>query len=312
MAEQAEVLSRIEGETLEKARKELGEDPEKRVEAVDALRAKVAEARSDPELDGVEFSRDDGPFLLRFLRARKFDVERAARLYVNYYKFRHKYAYLLGDLHPRTVDHVLRSGMIGIVPNLRRRDGSYAIVLRPALWDTEKFPAIDAFKTMMLILEKLIETEDYQIHGFTILNDQTDVPFATIFHLAQAEPVRKGMLIEMLQESFPARFKGMHLVNQAWYVSLVLGIVRPFMKQKMRDRLFMHGGDYTSLQEYFDPGLLPPSLGGTGEEYETNCLEKFFEKELAERPPLISLDSNDPTPITTTQLNQQHEEDQNQ
>ena len=85
-------LSRIDGETLEKARRELREDPDKRAEAVEELRTKIAEAKNDPEHGGVEFSRDDGPFLLRFLRARKFDVDRATLLYCNYYKFRHKYA----------------------------------------------------------------------------------------------------------------------------------------------------------------------------------------------------------------------------
>ena len=92
---------------------------------MEELRTKIAEAKNDPEHGVVEFSRDDGPFLLRFLRARKFDVDRATLLYCNYYKFRHKYADLLGDMHPRVVDHVLRSGLMGVT-DLRRRDWSVA------------------------------------------------------------------------------------------------------------------------------------------------------------------------------------------
>ena len=280
-----EVLSRIDGETLEKARRELGEDPEKRAEVVEALRAKITEVKSDPELDGIEFSRDDGPFLLRFLRARKFDVDRAALLYCNYYKFRHKYASLLGEMHPRAVDHVLRSGLMGIT-DLRRRDGSIVIQLCPARWDPDTVPFADNFRTMILLLEKLLEDEENQVHGFTIINNQLDVPFSTIFKLSQTEQMRKGVFPELLQDSFPGRFKGMHLVNQPWYVSLVLGVIRPFMKQKMRDRLFLHGTDHLGLYEHFDPELLPPSLGGSGQEFEVDCLERLFEKELAERPPV--------------------------
>lgn len=280
-----EVLSRISGETLEKARRELREDPDKRAEAVEELRAKIAEAKSDPEYEGVEFSRDDGPFLLRFLRARKFDAERATLLYCNYYKFRHKYAHLLGDMHPQAVDHVLRSGIMGVT-DLRRRDGSVAIQLCPGRWDPETTPFTDNFKTLILLLEKLIEDEENQIHGFTIINNQSDVPFSTIFKLAQSEQMKRGVFPELLQESFPGRFKGMHLVNQPWYVSLVLGIIRPFMKQKMKDRLFLHGVDHESLYEYFDPELLPPSLGGSGSEFEVDCLTRLFQKELDERPPI--------------------------
>jgi retinaldehyde-binding protein 1 len=299
MAE-SEVLSRIGGETLEKARRELREDPDRRAEAVEELRAKIAEAKSDPEYEGVEFSRDDGPFLLRFLRARKFYVDRATLLYCNYYKFRHKYAHLLGDMHPRAVDHVLRSGVMGVT-DLRRRDGSVAIQLCPARLDSDTVP----FKTMILLLEKLIEDEENQVHGFTIINNELDLSFSTIFKLSQTEQVRKGVFPELLQDSFPGRFKGMHLVNQPWYISLVLGIIRPFMKQKMRDRLFLHGTDYTSMYEHFDPELLPPSLGGSGSEFDVDCLARMFRKELTERPPVsqetdTTVQQESDIPITDT------------
>ena len=124
------------------------------------------------------------------------------------------------------------------VTDLRRRDGSIAIQLCPARWDPDTVPFTDNFKTLILLLEKLIEDEENQIHGFTILNNQIDVPFSTIFRLSQTEQIRKGVFTELLQDSFPGRFKGMHLVNQAWYISLVLGVIRPFMKQKMRERDF--------------------------------------------------------------------------
>jgi len=33
------------------------------------------------------------------------------------------------------------------------------------------------------------------------------------------------------------RLKGVHLVNQPWYVTTLIAIVKPFMKQKMRKRV---------------------------------------------------------------------------
>ena len=33
------------------------------------------------------------------------------------------------------------------------------------------------------------------------------------------------------------RLKGVHLVNQPWYISTLIAIVKPFMKQKMRKRV---------------------------------------------------------------------------
>lgn len=277
-----EVLSFISGETLEKARRELGEDPETRSELVGQLRAKIDEAEGDYE--DVKFVRKDGKFLLRFLRARKFDVDGAVHLYCNYYKFRHKYAHVLGDMHPRAVEHVLRSGVFGMT-DLHCKDSSTVIHLRPDRWDPESVQFQDNFRAMILILDKLIEDEENQVHGISLLNNLRDVTFPTVFRLSQTEQVRKGMFIELVQDCFPCRFKGMHLVNQPWYISLVAMIVRPFMKQKLRDRFFMHGTNYTALYEHFDVEKLPPSLGGLGVEFDPMYLLEFFEKELTEIPP---------------------------
>ena len=289
-----EVLSSITGETLEKAKKELKEDPETRAGMVEKLRLKIEEAKGDPELAGVEFTRSDGGYLLRFLRARKFDLDRAAQLYCNYYKFRHKNARLLGDVHPRDVKHVLDSGIVSVT-ELRRKDGSAVVYLRLGRWDSEAVPSTDIFRTIYLLIAKMIEDEENQVHGMTVIHDLANVSFPTVFKLAQTEQVRRGTFVELLQDCFPGRLKGIHLVNQPWYMSLVLGLVRPFMKQKMRDRFFMHGTDYTTLHEYFDPELLPPSLGGAGAEIDDLSLLHVFEKELVETPhsPLTTIQQSD-------------------
>ena len=229
------------------------------------------------------FTRNDGTFLLRFLRAKKFDVDRAVRLYCNYYKFRHKYADILGDMHPRAVEHVLQGGLLGVT-NLRRKDGAVTIHLRPARWDPESTQFKDNFRTLLLLLDKLIEDEENQVHGFSIINNLVDVPFTTIFKLSQTDHMRRGLFMELIQDCFPGRFKGLHLVNQPWYISLVLAVIRPFMKQKTRERLFLHGSEYLTLYDHFEPELLPPSLGGTGDEFEVDCLMSVFKKELSERP----------------------------
>ena len=279
MAALPDQLSSISGDTLERAKKELFEVPEKREEVVAELRAKVEEKESIPEFEGVAFTRKDGPFLLRFLRARKFDVERAATLYCNYYRYRHKYAHFFRDLHPRAVEDALTSGVITPVP-LRRKDGSRIIFMRPALWNPEAVPFVQNYRALLLLLERLIEDEETQVHGIALLNNLQDVSFITILKISQTEQIQRAMLVELLQDSFPCRFKGMHLVNQPWYVSLVLTVVRPFMKQKMRDRFVLHGSNYASLCDYFDPDELPESLGGGAPEFDVSCGMEMFAGQL--------------------------------
>ena len=39
------------------------------------------------------------------------------------------------------------------------------------------------------------------------------------------------------QEAFPCRLKGIHLLNQPWYISLIIATARPFLKQKFKERV---------------------------------------------------------------------------
>ena len=207
-------------------------------------------------------------------------MERAAKLYCNYYLYRHRHEQVFTDFHPRALEHVLKSGLLGLT-KLRRKDGAVVIQVCPSRLDPEVIPFEDYFRTVLLVLHKLVEDEENQVHGVAILNNLADVPFYTVFKLSQTPMLQRGTFVQLLQEAFPFRFKGVHLVNQPWYVSLVLTIARPFMKQKLRERIFMHGSDYATLTDYFEMEHLPMSLGGSAEEFDLSSGLKFFEEELA-------------------------------
>ncbi|KAJ8779809.1 hypothetical protein J1605_012296 [Eschrichtius robustus] len=40
-------------------------------------------------------------------------------------------------------------------------------------------------------------------------------------------------------DSFPARFGGIHFVNQPWYIHALYTVIRPFLKEKTRKRVFV-------------------------------------------------------------------------
>ncbi|XP_065375359.1 alpha-tocopherol transfer protein isoform X2 [Macaca fascicularis] len=68
-------------------------------------------------------------FLLRFLRARDFDLDLAWRLLQNYYKWRAECPEISADLHPRSIIGLLKAGYHGV---LRSRDptGSKVLIYR--------------------------------------------------------------------------------------------------------------------------------------------------------------------------------------
>lgn len=75
-------------------------------------------------------TRLDDAFLLRFLRARKFDYDRALQLLLNYHAGRRAWPEVFQDLKPSTVKHVLDLGFLTVLP---RPDpsGRYILCLRP-------------------------------------------------------------------------------------------------------------------------------------------------------------------------------------
>ncbi|XP_068839569.1 alpha-tocopherol transfer protein isoform X3 [Capricornis sumatraensis] len=68
-------------------------------------------------------------FLLRFLRARDFDLDLAWRLLKNYFKWRAECPEISADLHPRSILGLLKAGYVGV---LRARDptGSKVLIYR--------------------------------------------------------------------------------------------------------------------------------------------------------------------------------------
>ena len=72
----------------------------------------------------------DDAFLLRFLRARKFDYERAYQLLVNYYTVRAENPDVFKDFKPSTIKHVLEDGVSTFLPK-RNKDGQAVLFFRP-------------------------------------------------------------------------------------------------------------------------------------------------------------------------------------
>ena len=114
-------------ELVAKAREELQEKPEWRLRDAQALRDMIL--KEQPNLR----TRLDDAFLLRFLRARKFDYDRALQLLLNYHGGRKAWPEVFQDLKPSTVKHVLDLGFLSVLPH-PDPSGRYILCLRPGQW----------------------------------------------------------------------------------------------------------------------------------------------------------------------------------
>ncbi|XP_059935482.1 alpha-tocopherol transfer protein-like isoform X2 [Mesoplodon densirostris] len=202
-----------------KAREELQEKPEWRLRDVQALRDMVHK-----EYPNLSTSLEDA-FLLRFLRARKFDYDRALQLLINYHSCRRSWPEVFNNLRPSALKEVLASGFLTVLPHTDPR-GCHILCLRPDRWIPSNYPITENIRAIYLTLEKLIQSEE-------------------------------------TQDGFPIRIKAVHVVNEPRIFKGIFAIIKPFLKEKIANRFFLHGSDLNSLHSNLPRNILPREYGGT-------------------------------------------------
>ena len=136
--------------------------PERRLEFIGELRERISDFESAPSEPDLEFTRKDNKFLLCFLRARKFDVDRAFQLYVNYHKYRSKHSHILQDFNAKSVEYLLEGGIFGVLDQ-RLNDGSKIFCFSPGRYDIHNIPVSEILKAALIVLDKLVEDEETQV-----------------------------------------------------------------------------------------------------------------------------------------------------
>ena len=117
---------------------------------------------------------------------------------MNYHKYRKKYEGLLGEVTPNAAEHILKSGLVSVLPECSK-SGCTVLVIRAVLWDPETMTPGESVKSVLLLLDRLIEDEETQVHGFELVEDLDGVSFYSVFRISRNEHMRKGILVELIQ-----------------------------------------------------------------------------------------------------------------
>ncbi|KAL1006425.1 hypothetical protein UPYG_G00072200 [Umbra pygmaea] len=272
----------LSSETTEKARLELNENP-------DTLHADIQQVRdmivTRPD---VGFLRTDDDFILRFLRARKFNQAETFRLLAQYFQFRQQNLDMFQSfkVDDPGIKRALMDGFPGVLETPDQH-GRKILILFASNWDQSRNSFTDILRAILLSLEVLIENPELQINGFILIIDWSNFSFKQASKLT---PNILKLAIEGLQDSFPARFGGIHFVNQPWYIHAMYTIIKPFLKDKTRKRIFLHGNNLNSLHQLILPECLPSEFGGTLPPYDMGIWART----------LLGPDYNDETEYTLT------------
>ncbi|XP_058450866.1 clavesin-2-like [Malaya genurostris] len=235
-------------------------EPADRLRALKALKELIG-ASMDYALKDKSCFQDD-EFLYRFLYARKFNVNDSFQLVINYHAYRQRNGSLLQRLSvlDENIQLALRDGFPGVLPNRDRR-GRKVLIFLAANWDYSSYSLVTVYRAMLLSLEKLLEDKQNQANGFIAIVDWTNFTFRQSSNL---NPKVLKLMIEGLQDCFPVRFKAIHFIGQPWYVEAALAVIRPFLKEKTRERIKLHGGNLSTVHDCIARDILPTELGGEG------------------------------------------------
>jgi len=205
----------------------------------------------------------DDIFLLRFIRAKKYNSELVYQSLKKYYEARRKFPKQFENFFPSNYRNVLESGVIAL---LKHRDELQrkTFVFRVAKWDPDVVPFEDITLACVLVAEQMSWCPLNQCVGAVILIDENGLG---LNHARQCTLPAMHKLIVFLQDSFPGRYKALHLVNQPYVLDLFCNLVKRFITKRLQSRIKLHR-DVNSLTELVSPQILPKSLGGTLEEDE--------------------------------------------
>ncbi|XP_028327708.1 alpha-tocopherol transfer protein [Gouania willdenowi] len=200
-------------------------------------------------------------FLIKFLRARDLDVDQALKLLLNYLRWRSNCPEISGRLCPSSVLGLLNTSYHAVLP-LRDRAGSRVLLYRIGQWNPKEWCPFQVFSISLMTSEIIVTETETQRRGVKVI---FDLEGWTLSHALQINPSLARKISLVLSDSFPLKVRGIHLVNEPLFFRPVFAMIGPFLPEKIKQRIHMHGAGFRdSLGDFFPRSILPTEYGGAG------------------------------------------------
>jgi len=208
-------------------------------------------------------------FLLKVLRAKSHNLEAAKamlkRCSDTKRDYREYFEASLPSLAKSTFEH-------GIQTVLKHRDlkARRVFVFKVSNWDPSLVTKQEMFSANYLCLELMAQEQKTQVSGISAIVDVSGLSWS---HWMQMTLDFIYAMVAMVQNSFPLRFKEIHIVNENPYFTMAYNLVSPYLTDKMRKRIQFHGDNFSGLHSSVPPEILPPLYGGSLKQEEDERLQ---------------------------------------
>lgn len=243
------------------AQKELRESNEIKTKALDDLRELLKEEKD------LLVPFDNNEWLVRFLRPCKFYPESARDLIKRYYHFKVKHTDIYSGLKPSKEANIFQSNILVVFPHRDQLGRRILVIELGKKWKHKEVSLDEVFKGCVIFLEAAMIEPETQVHGAVVIFDMDGLSLQQTW---QFTPQFAKRIVDWLQDAVPLRIKAIHIVNQPKIFQVVFALFKPFLREKLRNRIYFHGTDRQSLHNHMSPKCLPANYGGTLAEARVN------------------------------------------
>lgn len=206
---------------------------------------------------------------IKFSVGRKFVRERVEECYASYQKTIREHHF--ESVTVADVLEELRTQKL-YIPGSRDKQGAALFVINAGRHVPGQFPTESTLKLAFYLGEVLTRSPRTSQVGVTLISNMEGMEWANFDNQFQRN------VIDFFQENIPARVKNILLYKCPWWVSMMVRMVSPFLKQKIRERI--HILNEGELTQFVDREQLPTDLGGS---YEYDH-EGFIRREMSKAP----------------------------
>jgi hypothetical protein len=225
--------------------------------------------------------REDDAFLLAFLRARKYKVDKSfagLRKFSAFWAAAETRAILDGQSAEK-----LRAFYVGGPTKLldgRDAEGNGLSCLNAGKMNAAFVGYEQQVHLSMLGLAWVLDNEDVQLRGLTVVETFAHFSLGAAMGLRGAlSGAQQKKLTDIFLDSMPMRIRHIYVIHQPWYFSMIWAVAKLFFKKKITERVELFGADTQKLFARVPAAALPLEFGGTLDEPADAAISRFVAAE---------------------------------